>query len=312
MKRIIEIGTRGTQLFLERRRLVVRRDEEDLARIPLEDIGVVVVDSTGVTISSGALKALAEHGATLLACDDTHHPNGLFLPLVSNSLHGERIRHQAEASAPLKKNLWAAIVRRKILNQSHMVQEPLKGGLIRLAERVKSGDSGHCESQAARSYWKGFFEGINGIETPFRRNRDGAPPNNLLNYGYAVMRAAVARALCGAGLHPGLGIHHRNRYNGYCLADDLLEPFRPFVDRMVRRYAGKGRVEMDKDLKMDLIKVLTEQVCVGKETISIELAVERSAASLAQSFVASGKNGISAPKAVTRLILPAPLTKKPS
>lgn len=312
MKRLIEISTHGTHLFLKDQRLVVHRDEEDLARIPLEDIGVVVVDSCGVSISSGALKALAEHGATLLACDDSHHPNGLFLPLNANSLHGERIRFQAEASEPLRKNLWARIVRRKILNQAAIGGEPAAGGLIRLAERVRSGDAGHCESQAARLYWKHFFKTILDLSGSFRRHRHGAPPNALFNFGYAIIRASVARALCGAGLHPGLGIHHRSRYNGYCLADDLMEPFRPFVDRVVHQVVRSGCRDVNKESKRELLEALTTQVSLDKEQCSLDLAAERSAASLAAAFTAAAKDRIPAPKAAELLRLPEPLRRRAS
>lgn len=309
MKRTIEISTRGTRLFLDAGRLVVHREEEDLARIPLEDLGVVVLDSTGVSISSGALKALADAGCAVLACDDTHHPNGLFLPLSANSLHGERVQIQADAGLPLRKNLWARIVQRKILNQAHVCSGAIERGLIGLAAKVRSGDSGHCEAQAARLYWPQLFRGIDGIQQPFRRHRDGEPPNGLLNYGYALVRALIARSLCAAGLHPALGLHHRNRYNGFPLADDLIEPFRPIVDLHVLGLVREGVASVHKESKQRLLEVFTYQVDMSGQLVSVELAAERSAAGLAKAMVAAVKEGESAVTAADHLELPAPVRR---
>ena len=305
MKRTIEISTRGTRLFLDAGRLVVHRDEEDLARIPLEDLGVVVLDSTGVSISSGALKALAEAGCAVLACDDTHHPNGLFLPLAANSLHGERIQLQADAGIPLRKNLWARIVQRKILNQALICSGAIERGLIGLSAKVRSGDPGNCEAQAARLYWAQIFRGVDTIEQPFHRFREGPPPNGLLNYGYALIRALVARSLCAAGLHPALGLHHRNRYNAFALADDLMEPFRPVVDGVVLGLVRSGVASVHKESKQALLEILTAQVEVEGQSVSVELAAERAASGLAKALVAAVKDGDAAPIAAEHLCLPA-------
>lgn len=302
---MIEISTRGTRLFLDAGRLVIHREEEDLARIPLEDLGVVVLDSTGVSISSGALKALADAGCAVLACDDTHHPNGLFLPLSANSLHGERVQIQADAGIPLRKNLWARIVQRKILNQAQVCSGAIEKGLIGLAAKVRSGDPGNCEAQAARLYWAQIFRGIPTIEQPFRRYREGPPPNGLLNYGYALIRALIARNVCAAGLHPALGLHHRNRYNAFTLADDLMEPFRPVVDGRVADLVRGGIASVHKESKQALLEILTAQVEMEGQSVSVELAAERAAASLAKALVAAVKEGESAPAAAEHLCLPA-------
>ena len=312
MKRTIEISTSGTRLFLKDKRLVVHRDDKDLAKIPLDDLGVVVFDSTGISISSGALKALADHGCTLLACDDTHHPNGLFLPLVGNTLHGERIRCQADASLPLRKNLWARVVKRKILNQAALLSSPMSQGLVRLAEGVRSGDSGGCEAQAAKAYWPLVFQGLDRVPAPFKRHRDGEAPNGLLNFGYAILRALVARAVCAAGLHPGLGIHHSNRYNGFSLCDDLMEPYRPVVDHLVRDIIRSGSLTVHKETKGRLLFVVQEQVRMENQSVSVELAVEKTASSVAAAFIASVKDGVGAPEAAERILLPAMITKRPT
>lgn len=305
MKRTIEVSTRGTSLSLADARLVVKQDSTILASIPFEDIGVLVLDSTGIELSSGALKALAEAGAALLSCDDRHHPNGIFLPLVSNSLHSERLRFQVLASEPIKKNLWARIIASKIQNQSANLNcEATQQRLSRLAVNIRSGDKGNLESQASRFYWPKVFDGlIENSSGPFLRRRSGAPPNDLLNYGYAVLRAATARALCSAGLHPGLGIHHTNRYSGYCLADDLMEPYRPWVDRRVQSLLKEGIAELSKEGKKAILETLTDDCKVDDFSGPILVALERSASSLAQCFEASSK-GETAPRSAKLLLLP--------
>jgi len=304
MKRTIEIGTSGTRLFLKDHRLVVQRDEEDLASIPLEDVGVVVLDSCGISISSGLLKALADEGCALLTCDDSHHPHGLFLPLTANTLHGERIRFQAEIATTLKKSLWARIVRQKIENQAAVGPPTSTPGLMRLSREVKSGDSNQCEARAARLYWAHVFVDLPIIEQPFHRFRDGPPPNNLLNYGYAILRALIARCLCGAGLHPGLGLHHRNKYNSYALADDVMEPFRPVVDKSVKVITSNGCTQIHKESKRQLLDILSTQVFMNEQTMSVELAAERCAGSLAKALTASAKEGRSTRDATRVLQLP--------
>ncbi len=306
MKRMIEIGTRGIGIHLKNRRLVICRQDEELTQVPVEDIGIVVLDSSGITISTGALKALLESGAVILACDDTHHPVGLFQPLQGNSLHGERIRLQANMSAPLKKNLWARLVRQKIVNQAAVLPPgPPRERVLALAASVKSGDAGHCESQASRIYWAHVFADLPGVDHPFRRHRNGPPPNAILNYGYAVVRASIARAICSAGLHAGLGIHHRNRYNSFCLADDLIEPYRPFVDLVTREIVLAGVQEVNKESKSMLLGLLTRQVAVNDKSLALDLAVEKTAASLAKAIVACVKERRAAPVAADMLLLPA-------
>ncbi|MGD9546399.1 MAG: type II CRISPR-associated endonuclease Cas1 [Candidatus Krumholzibacteriia bacterium] len=306
MKRTIEVSSRGTHLFLRESRIVVEREETTLASIPVEDLGMVILGTTGVTISSGVLKALGTSGGVILACDDTHHPCGLFLPLDGNALHGERVRFQAAASLPLKKNLWANIVRAKIRNQAHLITEPAcRNQLEMMAEKVRSGDEGNAESQAARIYWIKLFEKFpRAVAPPFHRYRHGAPPNNLLNYGYAVLRAATARALCIAGLHPAIGLHHRNRYNGFCLADDLMEPFRPYIDREVLGLVATGSLELNKDSKASIIGSLMREVTLKGESTVLAIAVERSASSLAKAIEEQVKNRGSAVDAADLLILP--------
>lgn len=306
MKRTIEISSRGTRLTLENSRIQVQREEDTLASIPAEDLGMIILSSTGISLSSGVLKALGEAGGAVLACDDSYHPCGMFLPMAANALHSERARQQADISAPMRKNLWARIVRAKIRNQAALLRdEAALKRLELLLAQVRSGDEGNAEGEAARIYWSRIFADHRLVlPAPFRRDRDGAPPNSLLNYGYTVLRAATARALCVAGLHPAVGLHHRNRYSGFCLADDLMEPFRPFVDRRVTFLAAEARFEIDKDVKSHLIGVLSHDVEMpdGKHTLAN--ALEASASSLAIAIERQVKGGEPAPEAAESLVLP--------
>ncbi len=307
MKRTIEISSRGTRLTLENSRIQVTREDETLASIPSEDLGMIILSSTGISVSSGVLKALGETGAAMLACDDSYHPCGLFLPMAANALHSERARLQAEMSAPMRKNLWARIVRAKVRNQAALLRdEAARKRLLALVDQVRSGDEGNVESEAARVYWSRLFADHRSIlPAPFRRDRDGAPPNNLLNYGYTVLRAATARSLCAAGLQPAVGLHHRNRYSGFCLADDVMEPYRPFVDRLVTFIAAESRFEIDKDVKGLLVGVLGNDVMLPDGTYSLMNALDKTASSLAIAIERQVKDGETAPISSDALILPA-------
>lgn len=208
-------------------------------RIPIEDIGVVMLDNRQITITHGALGALLDNNVAVISCDDNRMPAGLMLPLSCNTTQSERFRHQIEASLPLKKQLWQQTVQAKILNQSsvlHLRRGLNCGNMEAWAKQVKSGDGDNLEGRAAAFYWPNLFGHIDG----FRRDREGIAPNNLLNYGYAILRAVIARALTGSGLLPTLGIHHHNRYNAYCLADDIMEPYRPYVDMLVADIVDSG------------------------------------------------------------------------
>ncbi len=293
MKRTVEVSTRGTQLSIKDARMVVQRDGDILGRIPMEDIGLVVLDSVGIMLSSGFLSALTDHGGAVLVCDGRHLPSGLYLPLAGNSLHAERVRFQANASEPLKKNLWAKMVRAKVLNQAALLEDqPSRQRLMELATKVRSGDSGNIEAQAARVYWPSLFAAsLDRSKQPFRRRRNGGFPNSHLNYGYAVLRAATARALCGAGLHPGFGIHHHNRYSGYPLADDLMEPFRPWVDAAVLELLDQGEEgPLSRESKKRLLEVLVDKASMPSGDGPLLVALERGAASLAESFSVASKN----------------------
>ena len=224
---------------------------------PIEDIGVIVLDHKQITITSGVLEAFLENNCAVLTCDSKSMPVGLLLPLHGNTTQNKRFRQQLDASLPLSKQLWQQTVKAKIENQAAVLKECTGEEMkcMRVwAANVRSGDPDNQEARAAAYYWKNLFR-IEG----FTRDRDGIPPNNLLNYGYAILRAVVARGLVASGLLPTLGIHHHNRYNAYCLADDIMEPYRPYVDRLVYDMVKQGAnyAELTKDLKVRLLTIPT-------------------------------------------------------
>lgn len=253
--------------------------------IPIEDIGVVVLDNRRITITTGAMEAMLENNCAIITCDEKSMPVGLMLPLCGNTLQSERFRHQIDASLPLKKQLWQQTVRQKILNQAavlaYSTNRQAKNMLV-WANNVRSGDSENLEARAAAFYWKNIFPHL----PNFVRGREGEPPNNLLNYGYAILRACVARGLVGSGLLPTLGIHHHNRYNAYCLADDIMEPYRPFVDRLVIELMQQNYnySEITREFKARLLTIPSLDVIIDGKRSPLMIAVGQTTASLAKCF----------------------------
>ena len=251
---------------------------------PIEDIGVIVLDNKQITITSGALEALLENNCAIITCDSKSMPVGLMLPLYGNTTQNERFRQQVSASVPLMKQLWQQTIKAKINNQAALLNictgEENKCMKI-WASDVKSGDSDNLEARAAAYYWKRLFP-IEG----FTRDRDGMPPNNLLNYGYAILRAVMARALVSSGLLPTLGIHHHNRYNAYCLADDIMEPYRPYVDQLVCSIIQTvpDYQELNKELKARLLSIPTLDVIISGKRSPLMVAVSQTTASLYKCF----------------------------
>lgn len=252
--------------------------------IPIEDIGIIILDNKHITITHGVMDELLKNNVAIITCDSTHHPVGLMLPLAGNSIQTERYRAQMLSSEPLKKQLWAQTISQKIKNQ-HAVLKKLNipaTYLIPLFKTVKSGDSEGCEATAAAYYWQHIFQDI----PDFRRNREGIPPNNYLNYGYALIRAVMARSIVGAGMLPTMGIHHRNRYNAYCLADDLMEPYRPYVDEVVHGIIKEhGTNEgIPKEIKAILLKIPAMDVIIDGQRSPLFNAMQRTAVSLVKAF----------------------------
>lgn len=252
--------------------------------VPIEDIGIIILEHQQITISHYLLDKLVANNAAVIICNETHHPSGMLLPLESNTIQSERFRTQIEATEPLKKQLWQQTVRAKISNQASVLKkwDVQHKYLTTLAQAVKSGDAGNMEAKAAVYYWSHLFPAA----WQFFRKREGPPPNNLLNYGYAILRATMARAITGAGLLPALGIFHRNRYNAYCLADDMMEPYRPFVDRIVRGIIDQTSAidTLTRELKVQLLHLPTVDVWIGNETSPLMIATQRTAASLEKCY----------------------------
>jgi CRISP-associated protein Cas1 len=252
--------------------------------VPIEDLGMLVLEHQQISITHYLLDKLVSANVAVITCNDTHHPTGLLLPLESHTLQSERFKAQIEATEPLKKQLWQQTVKAKITNQASVLEKWYGRNhfLENLAASIKSGDTDNNEAVAAAHYWQNLFPPA----WNFYRRRDGAPPNNLLNYGYAILRAGMARALAGAGLLPTLGIFHRNRYNAYCLADDLMEPYRPFVDMVVRNiiHTTSAVETMTRELKVELLKLPSVDVLLDKEKSPLMVAMQRTAASLARCY----------------------------
>jgi len=253
--------------------------------IPIEDIGVVVLDNKRITITTGAIETLLENNAAVITCDSRSMPTGLLLPLYDNTLQNERFRDQIDASLPLRKQLWQQTIKQKIANQE-VVLRTYTGKETRCmkvwVDEVRSGDTDNQEARAAAYYWRNLFPQI----PDFVRGREEAPPNNLLNYGYAILRAVIARALVSSGLLPTLGIHHHNRYNAYCLADDIMEPYRPYVDELVIKIIAKHTdySELNKELKSELLSIPVLDVFIDGKRSPLMVAATQTSASLYKCF----------------------------
>ncbi len=252
--------------------------------IPIEDIGVIILEDHQITLTTGLLAALLENNCAVITCDSSHMPAGLFLPLETNSLQSKRFREQIEASKPLLKQLWQQTISAKIKNQGALLAEGGKNfkNMLIWSEKVKSGDSSNLEGRAAAYYWKNIFP----EELDFARDRNGLPPNNLLNYGYAILRAVVARGLTGSGLIPALGIHHQSQYNAYCLADDIMEPYRPYVDFVVLGIINNGEdfEELSPSVKKQLLGIPALTVKINGEKSPLMVAVSRTTSSLVKCY----------------------------
>lgn len=258
--------------------------------IPIEDIGVVVLDHKQITVTQGLLEALLANNCAIITCDKSHLPVGLMLPLSGNTIQNERFRHQLDASLPLKKQLWQQTVQQKIHNQAAVLQTCRNlptSNMTKWEKDVRSGDPDNLEGRAAVFYWKNLFPEVD----DFTREREGVAPNNMLNYGYAILRAVITRSLVSSGLLPTLGIHHHNRYNAYCLADDIMEPYRPYVDELVVRYTDDYGFpeELTPDIKKVLLGIPVLDVRIGGQKSPLMIAASQTTASLARCFTGESR-----------------------
>ena len=281
MERVVDIATDGRHLSLYRGFMLVEENRQEVGRIALDDIHSVIIHAHGTTWSANLVAALAEHGAPIVFCGSNHSPIAVTLPLDGHHVQNARFRAQWEASTPLMKQLWRRIVSAKIVMQGSLLAARAVDGANAfplIAARVKSGDSENLEAQAARRYWPLL------MGTEFRRDRDIPGANALLNYGYAVMRATVARAVVAAGLHPTIGIQHANRGNSLALADDLIEPFRPLVDAVVVSMLSGGIETLTPASKRDFARLIAFDLRIDGESSPVSMAAVRLAQSLARAF----------------------------
>ena len=270
--------TSPVALSLKYRQLVVKSldDDKTLTR-PVEDIGFLVIDNPMISLTIPLLNELVANNVAVIICDKKQMPQAMLQPLVGNTTLQESYKFQIEASSPLKKQMWKQLVESKIKNQAALLDRVGKEGkmLKPFYANVKSGDADNREGAAARIYWSQLFD--NG----FKREREGDSPNQFLNYGYTILRAATARALVGSGLYPAFGIFHRNRYNAFPLADDVMEPYRPFVDEVVYTLSQDDMIsDLDKNVKSKLLRVLFADVKIGRMTRPLEVALSLTTASM--------------------------------
>jgi CRISPR-associated protein Cas1 len=286
IKRTLEISREPAHLSVRNEQLVLKRDGQTIDQVPCEDIGVVLVDHPQTTYTHAALAKLAEFDAAVVICGRDHLPAAILLPMVDHSQVVWRLDAQLSVSRPLRKQLWKQIVVAKIAAQARNVpaDQPAHRKLIALSREVRSGDPTNIEAQAARVYWANWL-----WQEEFRRDPDGTGLNSFLNYGYAVLRAAVARAIVAAGLEPSLGLHHHNRSNSFCLADDLVEPLRPLVDDRVRELHRQGYDELNQPAKAAILELLAERVRLGDEVGPLMVQLHRYVASLVRCFTGDNR-----------------------
>ncbi len=282
LKKTVEFSTPGTRLSVALKQLVIERPDHPKASLPIEDLGVVIIDDARATYTQAVFIELLEAGATVMVTGRNHLPAGMMLPIDAHHIQTERHRAHIEASEPLKKRLWQSLVAAKIALQGEVLAHfsGNDGGLGPMSKRVRSGDPENLEAQAAQRYWPRLFGG------DFRRDREADDANALLNYGYAVIRAAVARAVVASGLIPSLGVFHKKRSNPFCLADDLFEPYRPYVDWRVKNLTtGTGASSPnDRPTRAALLSLFNETILVGGRRMPLLIGVQTSAASLSRAL----------------------------
>lgn len=288
--RILYFGN-PLSLSSKNQQLIIKSEIDKILEIstPIEDIDVIILDNQKLTFTQNLISDLLENNVAMITCNYFHQPTGLMLNLACNTLQSEKFNQQISAGKTLIKQLWKQTIKSKIQNQGILLQKQnIEIQNMKFwCNNVKSGDSNNLEGQAAVYYWKHIFQ----LFPNFNRRRDGIPPNNLLNYGYSILRAIVARSLVGSGLLPTLGIHHHNRYNHYCLADDIMEPYRPYCDAIVIEILNNGEdyTNLNESLKKQLIGIGTTIVNINGENTQLLNAVQKTTASLVKCFNGSSK-----------------------
>ncbi len=287
IKRTIGISQKA-YIFHKDEQLHIKMEENE-PTIPIEDIGVVILEDHQSTISVSALNALMENNSVIIGCDKKHTPNSIMFPISANVLHTAVLKTQLKASAPLKKQLWQQTIKSKLINQATALRSRgINTKPMELwAKKVRSGDPSNFEGRGAAYYWRHFFS----LKDKFIRDPEGEGLNSALNYGYAILRAAMGRAIVGSGLHPSIGLHHKNQYNPFCLADDLMEPYRPFVDlNVLQLYEQQGtQMELTTENKKQLLSILSVDTFVGNDRKPLMLSLTTTTASLVRCFAGDSK-----------------------
>ncbi|MBX3290987.1 MAG: type II CRISPR-associated endonuclease Cas1 [Acidobacteria bacterium] len=285
IKRTVEISTDGCHVHTKLDQLLIDKDGETIGTVPVEDLGMLIIDSYRMTITSSAMRLLSEKNVAVVFTDSKHLPASITIPFSSHTIQTKILNEQVAVSLPVKKRLWAAVVSSKIANQAQALEICGKDGtsLREVSRRVKSGDAGNLEAFAAKQYWKKL------LGDGFKRDREAMDSNVLLNYGYAIVRAATTRAIVGTGLHPGFGINHKNQYNPFPLADDLMEPLRPFVDVRVHRLLNGSATgnepencTLDRRTKQELLNLLGDDCKYDGRKLPLLVALGYYAASVKQ------------------------------
>lgn len=296
--RVVEVASDGRHLALSRGFMTVSDRGTEVGRVPLDDIGVLLCHAHGLTYSNSLMLELARRGACVVLCGPNHLPQAWLWPLEGHHVQALRMRYQLAVGEALKKRLWQTLVRAKIRQQGAVLARAGRphGAFDLLARKVRPGDPDNLEAQAARRYWPLLMGG------DFRRDRHGGGENAVLNYGYTVLRSGVARAVISAGLHPSVGLHHANRGNALCLIDDLMEPFRPFVDYVAFRLQTEGEAALSAAAKSRLAGVLSLDVATSRGTTPIGTCLDRLALSLCGVFE-TRKGGLDLPEPLLPLEL---------
>jgi CRISP-associated protein Cas1 len=272
--------------------VITQKETGQETTVPIEDIGFIIFDHREINISTTLIHHLAENNVAVVFCNETHHPHSMLLPLDHHQTQAERFKYQLEAAEPLKKQLWAQTIKAKIKNQQKIFEwlEKETQPFNHYISQIKSGDTSNEEAQASRYYWQNIFSHLPQVQN-FRRDRFGDYPNNFLNFGYIILRSAVARALVGSGRLPTLGIHHRNRYNAFQLADDIMEPYRAWVDKTVVEIIiqNSNEKELTKQIKAQLIGIITLDTLMDDEKSPLMIALNKTTSSLAKCFMSEEK-----------------------
>lgn len=280
IKRVIDVSEQA-YLHLKNQQLLIDKQGETVGQVPIEDLGVLILQHPAIVLTQQVIIHCQKNKVVIIFCDEKHLPYSVILPIAeSHTLHNKILKEQVAVTEPMRKRLWQQIIQQKIKEEANTLRyfDKQSARLDRLAADVKTGDSSNCEAVAAQTYWPLLFG------KDFRRNVDMEGVNSLLNYGYSIIRAATARSICGAGLHPTLGLFHKNQYNGLCLADDLMEPFRPWVDVLVFQLAKQGQIEVNQQTKQVLLEILSESVIYEDKKMPLMVAMHYLMANLKRCY----------------------------